>query len=337
MARLIARRLGFALLVLFCVELAVFLITHALGNPARLMLPFTATEEQVAQFSHAQGFDRPLVTQFVDLISGAVRGDFGDSYWQQMPAGQLVFERLPATASLIALAMLLALVTAIPLGVWAATRQGTAADNVAVTTSLLGVSMPAFWIGELLIILFAVKFRIFPASGIGGASSYVLPVVTLAALPFGRLTQIVRSAVLDQLNQQYVVVGRAMGLSERSLVYKHALKNAAVPIITMAGWELGRLIAGFTVVVEVVFNWPGVGLLVLQAIQHHDIPLIMADVSIVATLVVLLNFLLDVLYGILDPRVRGSGKSTRSKKRIDESDDNAQQPAQLPAPTGASS
>jgi peptide/nickel transport system permease protein len=313
--RFIAKRLGFAILVVFCVELAVFIILHAFGDPARLMLPFTATSDQVQQFSHQMGFDQPFTSQFLSLLRGAVHGDFGQSYWQQQPAMALVLERLPATLSLVGIAMAIAIATAVPLGILAAVRRDSIFDKMAVTVSLLGVSMPAFWLGELFIILFAVKLGLFPTSGLDGPSSYVLPALTLAALPMGRLTQIIRSAMLDQLGQQYMLVGRASGLKTSNRIYRHALKNASIPIVTMMGWEFGRLLAGFTVLVEFVFNWPGVGLLAIQAINHHDIPLIEAVVTVVALLIVTLNFALDVIYSILDPRIRMTSKSSRSTTR----------------------
>lgn len=309
MLRTIAKRLGFAVLVVLCVEFAVFIITHAFGNPARLMLPFTATSAQVQTFSHQMGFDKPLPVQFFDLLKGAVHGDFGQSYWQQLPATQLVMDRLPATMSLVGIAMALAIAGSVPLGILAAVRRDSIWDKIAVVLSLGGVSIPAFWLGEILMIVFAVNLRWFPTSGYGGAQFYVLPAVTLAALPLGRLTQIVRSAMLDQLGQQYMLVGQALGLRTSNRIFQHALKNASIPIVTMMGWEFGRLIAGFTVLVEFVFNWPGVGLLAIQAIQHHDIPLIEADVTIVALMIVTLNFALDIVYTILDPRIRTAAKS----------------------------
>ncbi|MGH8961367.1 MAG: ABC transporter permease [Jatrophihabitantaceae bacterium] len=315
MIKFLGKRLGFAVIVIFCVEVAVFLITHALGNPARLMLPFTSTNAEVRQFSHQMGFDRPLLVQFWSLIRGAVHGDFGISYWQQQPATQLVLDRLPYTMELVALAILLAIVVAVPLGVLAAVKRDSLWDRLAVSVSLLGVSMPAFWLGELLVLVFAVRLHLVPTNGYGGPQYFVLPVITLAALPLGRLTQIVRSSMLDQLGQQYMLVGEALGLGTFNRVFRHALKNAAIPIVTMMGWELGRLIAGFTVLVEYVFNWPGVGLLAFNAIQHHDIPLIEADVTIVAILIVGLNFILDVVYAVLDPRIHGRGAGSRRKAR----------------------
>lgn len=314
MLRFVAKRLGFTVLVVFCAELAVFVITHLFGNPARIMLPFTATNDQVTTFSHQMGFDRPLPVQFLSLLKGAAHLDFGRSYWQQLPATTLVLDRIPATLALVGIAMAIAIPGAVLLGILASVRRDSVWDKLAVIVSLLGVSMPAFWLGELFIIVFSVKFRIFPTSGLGGPSSYVLPALTLAALPLGRLTQIVRSAMLDQLGQQYMLVGSAMGLKARSRIFDHALKNASIPIITMVGWELGRLIAGFTVLVEFVFNWPGVGLLAIQAIQHHDIPLIEADVTIVAIVIVGLNFILDVAYSLLDPRIRVA--PARQRRRV---------------------
>lgn len=313
MLRFVLKRLGFAVLVVFCVEVAAFLITHALGNPARLMLPFTATNAQVHRFSHQMGFDRPLIVQLWKLLSGAVHGDFGISYWQQLPAFGIVMNRLPHTLELGGLAMALAIVVSVPLGVAAAVKRESIWDRLAVSISLLGVSMPAFWLGELLVLLIAVHLHLLPTNGYGGPSYFVLPTVTLAALPAGRLTQIVRSAMLDQLNQQYMLVGKALGLRDFDRIFRHALKNAAIPIVTMMGWEFGRLLAGFTVLVEFVFNWPGVGLLAFQAIQNHDIPLIEADVTVVAVLIVGLNFVLDVAYAIIDPRIHHAKPASRRR------------------------
>jgi peptide/nickel transport system permease protein len=220
-------------------------------------------------------------------------------------------ERVPATLSLIGLAMLLAAAIAIPLGIGAATRRGSWWDRLAVSLSLAGVSMPAFWLGYLLIILFSLKLGWLPTSGMNGPSSYVLPVLTLAALPLGRLTQIVRTSMLDQLGEQYMLVGTSLGLRQGTRIYKHALKNAAIPILTMTGWEISRLISGFTVLVEVVFAWPGIGQLSVQAIQHRDVPLLVASVTVVAIMIVALNLLLDIAYSALDPRIRARPAARR--------------------------
>jgi len=302
----LAGRLGFAVLVVVCVQVVVFLITHTLNSPARLMLPATASTEQVARLERQLGYDRPLLAQLWDLLTGSLTLDFGRSYWQQVPAGGLVLDRLPATLVLVALSIALAVAVAVPLGVLAATRRDSWWDRIAVTVSLVGVSVPAFWLGYLLILLLSVRLGVLPTSGVGTPAHYVLPVVTLAVLPLGRLTQIVRSSMIDELGQQYMLVHLASGLRGRTRIYRHGLKNAGITILTMTGWEVARLISGFTVVVEVVYNWPGVGLLAVQAIKHNDIPLLIATVTIIAVLIVALNFLLDLAYAALDPRLRAT-------------------------------
>lgn len=319
MLRYIARRAVFAILVIIAVQVIVFLITHALGSPARLMLPATATAEEVAALDHQLGYDRPWLEQLVELVLGSAVGDFGMSYWQRIPAGEVVFSRLPATLALVALAMLLAVAVSVPLGVSAAMRRGTIWDKVIVTASLVGISMPAFWIGYLLIILFSVQLGWLPTSGYGPPATYVLPVITLAALPIGRITQIVRSAMLGELGQQYMLVGASLGLPDVTRIYKHALKNAGIPILTMTGWEISRLISGFTVLVEVVFSWPGIGQLAVQAIEHRDVPLLVASVTVVAGLIVVLNLLLDIGYSLLDPRIRTAPVLRSSRKRLEAS------------------
>jgi peptide/nickel transport system permease protein len=311
--RFIARRALFAVLVIIAVQVIVFAITHALGSPARLMLPATATAEEVARLDSQLGYDRPWWEQLIELLLGSAVGDFGMSYWQRIPAGEVVFSRLPATLILVLLSMILAVAISIPLGVFAAMRRGTGWDRVIVTASLVGVSMPAFWLGYLLIILFAVQLHWLPTSGSSTPAHYILPVITLAALPIGRITQIVRSSMLGELGQQYMLVGASLGLPRVTRIYKHALKNAGIPILTMTGWEISRLISGFTVLVEVVFAWPGIGQLSVQAIAHRDIPLLVASVTVVAGLIVVLNLLLDIGYSFLDPRVRTAARVKRTR------------------------
>lgn len=319
MLRFIAQRALFAVLVILAVQVIVFVVTHALGSPARLMLPATASAEEVARLDAQLGYDRPWLEQLVDLVLGSIVGDFGMSYWQRIPAGEVVFSRLPATLALVALSMLLAVAVSIPLGVFAAMRRGSGWDRLIVTLSLVGVSMPAFWIGYLLIILFSVNLGWLPTSGYGKPANYVLPVITLAALPIGRITQIVRSSMLGELGQQYMLVGTSLGLKRVTRIYKHALKNAGIPILTMTGWEISRLISGFTVLVEVVFSWPGIGQLAVQAIEHRDVPLLVASVTVVAGLIVVLNLLLDIGYSLLDPRIRTAPSVRRNRKQLEAS------------------
>jgi len=253
---------------------------------------------------HAWGFDRPLHVQFADFALKALRGDFGESLWQRTPALELVIDRMPASFLLSFVAIFIALVGSIPLGILAALRPRSLLDRLCVMGSLFGVCVPVFWLGMMVILLFAVDLGWFYTSGYGTWKHLVLPAVTLAALPIGRITQIVRSSMLDELHRQYMVTARAKGLTESYIIVRHALKNAAIPIVTLAAWELTRMLAGYTIVVEKVFAWPGFGLLAMQAIERHDLTLVQADVFVVSLIVVTLNILIDFIYAALDPRVR---------------------------------
>ncbi len=304
MSQFIARRLLYSVAVVVGVSVFVFIITHLLGDPARMMLPLESTDEEVEAFRARMGFDDPILVQFWNFAKNAVRGDFGDSLWQREPALDLVLERLPKTLLLVVISTTLALAVSIPLGVLAALRPRSLLDRVCTVGSLIGVSIPDFWLGLIFILVFAVQFGLFYTSGSGTWKHVVLPVLTLAARPIGQITLITRSSMIDELNQQYMVTARAKGLRERVVVIDHALRNALIPIITLSAWQIARLVAGLTVAVETVFAWPGVGLLAIQAIQRRDLPLIMADVFVVALAVTLLNLILDIAYAFFDPRIR---------------------------------
>jgi peptide/nickel transport system permease protein len=304
MAGYLIRRLLYAAASVIGVSVAVFVITHAIGDPVRLMLPLEASEEQIAQARESLGFNDPLYVQFLRFAAGAIRGDFGDSLWQRTPALPLVLERLPATFLLSFAAMGVAVLLAVPLGVLAALRPRTWLDHICSLGSLVGMCVASNWLGLMLILIFAVQLGWFYTSGYGTVRHLVLPALTLAAAPLGRITQIVRSSTLDELNKNYVTAARARGLAEQAVILGHALKNAAIPIVTLSGWELSRLLAGFTVIVEVVFGWPGVGLLAIDAINRQDLPLLQADVFVVGVLVVGLNLIIDLTYGWFDPRIR---------------------------------
>lgn len=300
----ILRRLIYAVASVVGVSVAVFIITHAIGDPVKLMLPLEASREQYEQTKEALGFNDPLYIQFLRFTGNAIRGDFGDSLWQRSPALPLVLERLPATFLLSMVAVSIAVLLAVPLGVLAALRPRSWLDHLCSLGSLAGMCVASNWLGLMLILIFAVKLGWFYTSGFGTWKHLVLPAVTLAAAPLGRITQIVRSSTLDELNKNYVTAARARGLSEPAVILGHALKNAAIPIVTLSGWELSRLLAGLTVIVEVVFGWPGVGLLAMDAIKRQDLPLLQADVFVVGVLVVGLNLIIDLTYGWFDPRVR---------------------------------
>ncbi len=303
MGRYFLKRLWHGAVVIFGVTVLVFVVTRLVGDPVKVMLPLEATVEQRAAFEKQLGLDRPIWIQFVDFAGGLTRLDFGDSLWQRRPAMRIVFEKLPLTLELALLGIGLAFVLSLPLGIIAALRPGGLSDRATVVVSLIGLSVPQFWLGLLLIVLFSVQLGWLPTSGIATPAHAVMPVVTMALPALARLVMIVRSSMIDELNQQYVKTGFAKGLPFRRVVGVHALRNAAVPVVTLCGWELIRAVAGYSVVVETVFAWPGLGLTAIQAIEREDLVLLQAIVFTVAVLVVLINILMDIVYRLIDPRL----------------------------------
>lgn len=285
------------------VVVVVFVLTRLVGDPVRVMLPLEATPEQRAAFEAELGLDRPIAVQFVDYATDVATLDFGESLWQRRPVLDIILERAPATLALTFAAIGLAVAVAVPLGALAALRPEGALDRIVVVGSLVGLSLPQFWLGLLLIVLFALQLGWLPTSGAGGWRHAVLPTVTLAIPAMTRILMVARSAMIDQLNAQYVRVLRAKGMTPWRVVAVHALRNAAVPILTLAGWELIRALSGYTVVVETVFAWPGLGLTAIQAIERQDLVLLQAIVFVTAIVVVVLNLILDVVYKAIDPRI----------------------------------
>ena len=278
-------------------------MTHLVGDPVDLMLRPEATEEQRQALRERLGLNDPIFVQFGRFVSGAVRGDFGESIWQRVPALPIVLNRLPATLYLTSATLLLAVPLSIVLGIISAIRPGAIVDRVVTVVSLGGVSTADFWLGLMLILFFAVRLGWLPTSGYGGFQFVILPAVALAFRPLGRISQVVRSAMLDQFSQPYVITARAKGLTERVVVYLHTLKNAAIPVATLVGDEAASLLNG-AVVIETVFGWPGVGILLIQAIERRDLPLIEASVIVIAVMIVTVNLVIDLTYSFLDPRVR---------------------------------
>jgi len=307
MGRYLVNRIWHGLIVILGVTAIVFVVTRLVGDPVSVMLPIEATADQRAQFSHDLGFDRPIASQFADYVADVARLDFGQSLWQRRPAMDIVMEKLPATLLLVFSGTALALVLAIPIGIVAAMSPGGRLDNAAILTSLLGLSVPQFWLGLIFIYLLAVRAHWLPTSGIGGLAHLVMPMLTMALPALARLVMTVRSAMIEELHKQYVKVALAKGLPLGRVIVVHALRNAAVPILTIAGWELIRGLAGYSVVVETVFAWPGLGLTAVQAISRHDLFLLQAVVFTVAAMVVVTNILLDILYQLVDPRLRLGG------------------------------
>jgi peptide/nickel transport system permease protein len=301
----LARRIGYSLIVVAGVLVVVFVTTRLIGDPARIILPSTATEADYQLQRSRMGLDQPILSQFAQFVAGAVTGDFGKSLWDRdAPAMELVVERLPATFQLVLAGVGLALLVSIPAGVIAARRPRSLADRVITVLSLAGFSVPNFLVAMTLIIVFAVGLGWFFTSGFGTLRHLVLPAVAVALPIAGRMTQFVRSAMIDEFSRPYVATARSKGVSEPRIALRHALRNASIPILTLGGWELTRQLAGYTVAVEVVFAWPGVGQLAAQAILRRDFTVIAADVFLVAIIVVIINVLIDFLYMVLDPRVK---------------------------------
>jgi peptide/nickel transport system permease protein len=271
-------------------------------------MPQESSEEDIQAFRHETGLDRPLPEQYLIYMGRALRADFGESLWQRgRKAMDLVVERYPATLRLGLFSLVLIVLVATPLGIVSAVKPYSWADNLAMGIALVGQSMPGFWLGIMLILLFAVNLQLLPSQGEGisgpDLAHLILPGITLAAPGIARMTRLVRSQMLDVLGEQYVLTARSKGLPERTVILKHALKNAAIPLVTILGLDIGNLLAG-AVIVETVFSWRGVGYLAVQAIQKLDFPLVMADVFALACSFVLVNLVVDLLYGVLDPRIR---------------------------------
>lgn len=304
MGRFLIRRVLHGLVVIVGVTIIVFVATRMVGDPVTVMLPIDATAEQREALRADLGFDQPLVTQFTAYSSGLLTGDFGDSLWQRRSTIDIVMEKLPNTLRLTAAGMSLALLIALPIGILASLKPNKLLDRLVSTSSLVGLSVPQFWLGLLFILVFAVQLGWFPTSGIGSWRNMVLPALTLALPVAGRLAILVRSTMIDELNRQWVRVARAKGMPFIRTVGMHALRNAAVPVVTLAGWDLIRMLAGSTVIVEVVFAWPGVGQTALQAVEHSDLTLLQTIVFVVATITVVANILMDLVYKLLDPRVK---------------------------------
>jgi ABC-type dipeptide/oligopeptide/nickel transport system permease component len=302
--RYILARLVESIVVILGVLLLVFVILQLTGDPARLMLPPEATIEDIDRLRRQMGFDRPLPLQFARFLAGAVRGDFGSSLrYRDQPALAVVLERLPATVELASATLAWAIPFAFILGLISAVRRASLQENAAMLTALLGQSMPTFWLGLMLILVFSVNLGLLPSSGRGDIRHVILPAITLGGFFMARLTRLVRSGLLDVLDQDYVRTARAKGLGERAVVVRHALKNAAIPIVTIIGLDIGTVLGG-AVITETVFAWPGVGRLAIDSIAVRDFPVVQADVFVIAVAFVVINFAVDVLYTWLDPRVR---------------------------------
>jgi peptide/nickel transport system permease protein len=302
MSAFLIRRVLRLVVVCIGVSMVTFAILQASGDPVSLIMP-EAPDSDRAKLREALGLDDPIVTQFVRFVANAVRGDFGNSFLHREPAFKLVTERMPTTLALTSMAVVLALAVAIPVGIYGAVRRNTLIDHAATVLVFLGQSMPVFWIGIMLMLLFAVQWRLLPVSGWDSWASMVLPSVTLAAFTTPLFMRIVRSSMLDVINLDYVRTARAKGLSEWLVICRHALRNAALPIVTVIGLQFGLLLTG-AVLTETVFAIPGLGRLVVRAVVQLDFPVVQAGVFVFAMIIVTANFLVDVLYVYLNPTIR---------------------------------
>lgn len=306
MSAYVLRRVAQSLIVLVGVSVVVFFLARlAPGDPVTLMLSETASPEQIEAAREHYGFNDPIYQQYWLFASRAIRGDFGDSLYYDEPALRVVMDAFPQTLKLALTAFLLAVGVALPLGVIAAIKRDTIWDYLAVGLSVIGQAAPSYWIGILLILFLSVRIKIFPSSGNFGPEYIVLPAITLAALLMAVLTRLTRAGMLDVLSDDYVRTARSKGLHENTVIVRHALRNALIPLVTVMGLQLGSLLGG-TVIVEQVFAWPGVGRLAVNAISSRDYPIIQAVVLLVSVVFVAINLAVDLLYGFLDPRIRHS-------------------------------
>ena len=304
MLRFLARRIALTIPVLLGVATLVFSLIHLIpGDPAQAMLGESASPQDVAELRARLGLDRPLLEQYGRFLRGAVSGDLGRSLRTNQPVTSAIIERMPATFELAAAAMFVAVAVAIPLGIAAAVWRGTAVDHGATTLSLLGISIPNFWLGPLLAIIFSIELGWLPVSGRGTWAHLVLPAVSLGAALAAILARMTRASVLEELRELYVLAARARGLSRTRAVVRHAFRNSLIPIVTIVGLQFGAVLTG-TIITETIFAWPGLGRLLIQSIQFRDYPMVQGCILLIAVTYVAVNLLTDLAYGLADPRIR---------------------------------
>jgi peptide/nickel transport system permease protein len=306
MKRYLTRQLLQLVVVLVGISVLAFAILHVLGDPVLLLLPQNAGRAEFERYRHLLGLDQPIAVQYVKFASRAARGDFGKSWYADTPAFRLVLERMPPTIYLTLAGLLTALAIALPLGILAALRRHTVVDNLCTILAVGGQAMPIFWFGIMLIIVFAVRLRVLPASGYGTWQHFLMPSFTLGAFLAPITMRLVRSGVVEVMNTEYIKTARAKGLGERRVVVKHAFRNACIPVITVLGLQFGQLLGG-AIVTETVFAWPGVATLTVESIRNQDFPVVQCAVVLLATIIVIVNLLVDLVVGLIDPRIRVSG------------------------------
>jgi peptide/nickel transport system permease protein len=289
--------------VVLGISMLVFAILHVIGDPVLLLLPQNAGKEEYERYHKLLGLDKPIHVQYWKFASRAVQGDFGKSWYTDTPAFKLVLERMPPTLYLTTAGLVMALLIALPLGILAALKRHSFIDNVCTMLAVAGQAMPIFWLGIMLIIIFAVRLKALPASGYGTWEHFLMPAFTLGAFLAPITMRLVRSGVIEILNMEYIRTARAKGFAEPTVIVKHAFRNACIPVITVLGLQFGQLLGG-AIVTETVFAWPGVATLTVDSIRNQDFPVVQCAVVLLALIIVAVNFLVDMVVGLLDPRIR---------------------------------
>lgn len=301
--RRVALRTLHSIFVLLGLTVVTFGLLHLAGDPAAVLSSPDATPQEIQEFRQQQGFDEPLPVQYGQWLSRAAQGDLGHSYRHSRPALEVVLDSLPATLTLITAAVFLALCVAIPVGILAAIRRGSRFDRFVISMSVLTQSIPTFWLGIVMILVFAVSLRVLPASGGGSWQYLVMPATALAAHQIGTYSRLLRSSMVDVLDSEFVRTAWAKGIRPRRVILLHALRNASLPFVTVVGLQVGELYGG-TIITETVFSWPGMNRQAVASIVNQDIPVVLAYILVVGTLVLLTNLVVEALYGVLDVRTR---------------------------------
>jgi peptide/nickel transport system permease protein len=306
MRRYLARQLAQLVVVVIGISLLSFAILHVIGDPVLLLLPQNAGKEEFERYRHLLGLDRPIYVQYWTFASNAVLGDFGRSWYGDVPAFPLVMERMPATIYLTFAGLGVALLIAIPLGILAALRRHSFVDALCTVVATAGQALPLFWFGIMLIIILSVRLRLLPASGYGTWQHFLMPSLCLG-MAFAPITmRLVRSGMIEVLSMDYIKTARSKGVAERGVVWKHAFRNAAIPVITVLGLQFGQLLGG-AIITETVFAWPGVASLTVDSIRNQDFPVVQCAVVLLALVIVVVNLVVDIVVGFIDPRIRAGG------------------------------
>ncbi|HUP35073.1 MAG TPA: ABC transporter permease [Candidatus Limnocylindria bacterium] len=306
MKRYVLRQLVQLVVVIIGISILSFGILYVLGDPVLLLLPQNAGKEEYERYHRLLGLDQPLYVQYWKFATKAVQGDFGKSWYADTPAFRLVLERMPPTIYLTSAGLLVALLIALPLGILAALKRHSFVDNLCTMVAVAGQAMPIFWLGIMLIIIFAVRLKALPASGYGTWQHFLMPAFTLGAFLAPITMRLVRSGVIEIMNMEFIKTARAKGVGERMVVIKHAFRNACIPVITVLGLQFGQLLGG-AVVTETVFAWPGVATLTVESIRNQDFPVVQCAVVLLALLIVSINFVVDMIVALIDPRIRVGG------------------------------